>query len=37
MIDERIIVLRQDFDEKINEQNNLEYEDNDNLGGLQIV
>ena len=30
MIDEKIIVLRQDFDEQINEQNNVENDDIEN-------
>lgn len=33
MIDEKIMVLRQDFDEKINEQNNIENGDIENIGG----
>ena len=34
MIDDKIMVLRQDFDEKMNEQNNIENFDIENHGGL---
>ena len=33
MIDEKIMVLRQDFDEQMNEQLNVENDDIENQGG----